>query len=80
MCWVFLRSVFEAVHRESGAREAALLGARKPDETLPTLYVIGGDGSTGWMPPCDSDLRRLPPDDEQAPPRRVSVAVITAVL
>ena len=24
-------SVIEAVHRESGAREAALLGARKPD-------------------------------------------------
>ena len=46
---VFLRSVFEAVHRESGAREAALLGARKPDETLPTLYVIPNSGGVARL-------------------------------
>lgn len=40
----FIRSVLEAVHRESGAREAALLGARKPDESLPTTYVIPHSG------------------------------------
>ena len=46
---VFLRSVFEAVHRESGAREAALLGARKPDEALPTLYVIPNSGGVARL-------------------------------
>ena len=46
---VFLRSVFEAVHRESGAREAALLGARKPDEALPTHYVVPNSGGVARL-------------------------------
>ena len=40
----FIRSVFEAVFNESGTRDAALLGGRKPDESLPTLFVIPNSG------------------------------------
>ena len=39
-----IRSVISAVMRESGAREAALLAGRRPDESLPSLFVVPNSG------------------------------------
>ena len=45
----FIRSVLEAVHRETSARDLALLAARKPDQQLPTLYVIDNSGAVARL-------------------------------
>ena len=53
--------------REARPRQRRKL--RRKDKTAARAYgepstqtSLGGDGSTGWMPTCESDLRRLPPD------------------
>ena len=39
-----IRSVFMAVLNESGTREASLLSARRPNEAIPSLFVIPNSG------------------------------------
>ena len=65
-----IRSVFIAVLTESGTREAALLFARRPDETIPSLFVIPNSGG----------MRRLQRGRQDAPTTVAMVRAMTSAL